>query len=188
VLAASLVYFGIVACLYGVGFWMPSIVKGFGVSIAATGWINAIPYALGVFMMIWWVRRSDAHMERVGHLAVALAAMAIGIGAAAAIDDPLLKMIALTIGGLGVFAALPVFWTVPTAILSGATAAAGIAAINSLGNLAGYVGPFIVGWIKDATGSFAWGLAAIAALAAIALVTALILGHDPALEKAPEQA
>ena len=188
VLAASLVYFGIVACLYGVGFWMPSIVKGFGVSIAATGWINAIPYVLGVFMMIWWVRRSDAHMERVGHLAAALAAMAIGIGAAAALDDPLIKMIALTIGGLGVFAALPVFWTVPTAILSGATAAAGIAAINSLGNLAGYVGPFIVGWIKDATGSFAWGLAAIAALAAIALVTALILGHDPALEKAPEEA
>jgi MFS family permease len=188
VLAASLVYFGIVACLYGVGFWMPSIVKGFGVSIAATGWINAIPYALGVFMMIWWVRRSDAHMERVGHLAAALAAMAIGIGAAAAIDDPFIKMIALTVGGLGVFAALPVFWTVPTAILSGATAAAGIAAINSLGNLAGYVGPFIVGWIKDTTGSFAWGLAAIAALAAIALVTALILGHDPALEKAPEEA
>ena len=106
----------------------------------------------------------------------------------AVLDDPLLKMVALTVGGLGVFAALPVFWTVPTAILSGATAAAGIAAINSLGNLAGYVGPFIVGWIKDATGSFAWGLAAIAALGAIALVTALILGHDPALEKAPEEA
>ena len=80
------------------------------------------------------------------------------------------------------------FWTLPTAILSGARAAAGIAAINSLGNLAGYVGPFLVGWIKDATGSFAWGLAAIAALAAIALVTALILGHDPALEKAPDNA
>jgi MFS family permease len=188
VLAASLVYFGIVASLYGVGFWMPSIVKGFGVSIAATGWINATPYVLGVFMMIWWVRRSDAHMERVGHLAAALAAMTIGAAAAAVLDDPLLKMVALTVGGLGVFAALPVFWTLPTAILSGATAAAGIAAINSLGNLAGYFGPFLVGWIKDATGSFAWGLAAIAALAAISLVTALILGHDSALEKAPDNA
>ena len=156
VLAASLAFISASSPAFRHGFWAPSIVKGFGVSIAATGWIDAIPYVLGVFMMIWWVRRSDAHMERVGHLAAALAAMAIGIGAAAALDDPLLKMTALTIGGLGVFAALPVFWTVPTAILSGATAAAGIAAINSLGNLAGYVGPFIVGWIKDATGSFAW--------------------------------
>ncbi len=188
VLAASLVYFGIVACLYGVGFWMPTIVKGFGVSITATGWINAIPYLVGFVAMVWWGLRSDARMERTRHLAVALATMAIGIGAAAVIDQPLLKMIALTVGGVGVFAALPIFWTLPTAILSGATAAAGIAAINSLGNLAGYFAPFAVGWIRDATGSFAWGLAAIAACAAIALVTALILGHDPALERAPEEA
>jgi cyanate permease len=188
VLAASLVYFGIVACLYGVGFWMPTIVKGFGVSIAATGWINAIPYVVGFAAMVWWGMRSDARMERIRHLAVALATMAIGVGAAAAIDDPLLKMIALTVGAVGVFASLPIFWTLPTAVLSGATAAAGIAAINSLGNLAGYFGPFVIGWIKDATGSFAWGLAAVAACAAIALATALILGHDPALEKAPDEA
>jgi hypothetical protein len=65
------------------------------------------------------------------------------------------KMVALTIGAFGVFAAPPVFWTLPTAILSGATAAPGIAAINSLGNLAGYFGPFAIGWIKDAAGNFA---------------------------------
>ena len=188
VLAASLIYFGVVACLYGVGFWMPTIVKGFGVSIALTGWINAIPYVIGFLAMIWWGMRSDARMERTRHLAVALALMAIGIGASAVLNDPLMKMIALTIGGVGVFAALPIFWTLPMAILSGATAAAGIAAINSIGNLAGYFGPFVVGWIKDATGSFAWGLAAIAGCAAIALVIALALGHDPELEKAPAEA
>ena len=88
-------------------------------------------------------------------------------------------MVALTFGAFGVFAALPIFWTLPTAILSGATAAAGIAAINSIGNLSGYFGPFVIGWIKDATGSFAWGLAAVAACAAAALVIALALGHDP---------
>jgi len=110
---------------------------------------------------------------------------AIGIGASALLDDPLLKMVALTFGAVGVFAALPIFWTLPTAILSGATAAAGIAAINSIGNLSGYFGPFVVGWIKDATGSFAWGLAAIAACAAVSLVIALALGHDRALEHAP---
>ena len=110
---------------------------------------------------------------------------AIGIGASALLDDPLLKMVALTFGAVGVFAALPIFWTLPTAIQSGATAAAGIAAINSIGNLSGYFGPFVIGWIKDATGSFAWGLAVVAACAAAALAIALALGHDRQLEKAP---
>jgi len=188
VLALSLVYFGVVACLYGVGFWLPTIVKDFGVSIAMTGWIAAIPYIVGFFGMIWWGMRSDARMERTGHLAVALALAAIGVGASAFIGDPLLKMIALTVGAFGVFATFPIFWTLPTAILSGATAAAGIAAINSLGNLAGYFGPFAIGWIKDATGNFAWGLTAIAACAAIAMVIVLAFGHDPALERTPDEA
>ena len=188
VLAASLIYFGVVAALYGVGFWLPSIVKGFGVSIALTGWITAIPYAVGFVGMILWGMSSDSSMERIGHLSIALAIAAIGIGASAALDDPLLKMVALTFGAFGVFASLPIFWTLPTAILSGATAAAGIAAINSIGNLSGYFGPFVIGWIKDATGSFAWGLAAVAACAAAALVIALALGHDRQLEKAPENA
>lgn len=185
VLAASLIYFGVVAALYGVGFWLPSIVKGFGVSIAATGWIAAIPYVVGFVGMVLWGMSSDSRMERLGHLSIALAIAAIGIGASALLDDPLLKMVALTFGAFGVFAALPIFWTLPTAILSGATAAAGIAAINSIGNLSGYFGPFVVGWIKDATGSFAWGLAAIAACAAVSLVIALALGHDRALEQTP---
>jgi len=188
VLAASLIYFGVVATLYGVSFWLPSIVKGFGVSIAATGWIAAIPYAVGFVGMILWGMSSDASMERIGHLTIALAIAAIGVGASAALGDPTLKMIALTFGAFGVFAALPIFWTLPTAILSGATAAAGIAAINSIGNLSGYFGPFVVGWIKDETGSFAWGLTAIAACAAASLVIALALGHDPTLEKASEGA
>ncbi len=188
VLALSLVYFGVVACLYGVGFWLPTIVKGFGVSIAMTGWINAIPYVVGFLGMVWWGMRSDARMERTRHLAIALALAAIGVGASAFIGDPRMKMIALTVGAFGVFAALPIFWTLPTAILSGASAAAGIAAINSIGNLSGYFGPFAIGWIKDATGNFAWGLAAVAACAAIALVIALALGHDTSLERAPDEA
>jgi cyanate permease len=187
-LAASLIYFGVVAALYGVSFWLPSIVKGFGVSIAATGWITAIPYAVGFVGMIVWGMSSDSRMERLGHLSIALAIAAIGVGASAALSDPLLKMIALTFGAFGVFSSLPIFWTLPTAILSGATAAAGIAAINSIGNLSGYFGPFIIGWIKDETGSFAWGLAAVAACAAVSLAIALALGHDRQLEKVPESA
>jgi nitrate/nitrite transporter NarK len=132
--------------------------------------------------------RSDYKGERTMHVAVALALAAIGIGASAFLTDPVSKMIALTIGAFGVFAVLPVFWTLPTAFLAGAAVAPGIAAINSIGNLAGYCGPFLMGWIKDATGSFGWGLVTIAAFAVIALVIALSLGHDPHLERAPEPA
>ena len=78
-------------------------------------------------------------------------------------------MIALTIGAFGVFASLPIFWTLPTAFLAGAAVAPGIAAINSIGNLSGYFGPFAIGWIKDATGGFVWGLVTIAACAVVAL-------------------
>ncbi len=188
VLALSLVYFGAVACLYGVGFWLPTIVKGFGLSIAMTGWVNAIPYVVGFLGMVWWGLRSDRTGERTMHLAAALAFAGIGIGVSAFLNDPLLKMIALTVGSFGVFASLPIFWTLPTAFLAGAAVAPGIAAINSIGNLSGYFGPFVMGWLKDATGSFVWGLVAIAACAIVGLVITLALGHDPHLERAPEAA
>ncbi|HXZ15569.1 MAG TPA: MFS transporter, partial [Roseiarcus sp.] len=188
VLALSLVYFGAVACLYGVGFWLPTIVKGFGISIAMTGWVNAIPYVVGFVGMVWWGLSSDRMGERTLHLAIALALAAIGIGGSAFLTDATLKMIALTIGAIGVFASLSTFWTLPTAFLAGAAVAPGIAAINSIGNLAGYFGPFAMGWIKDATGNFVWGLVTIAACAVVALAITLALGHDPHLERAPEAA
>jgi cyanate permease len=188
VLALALVYFGNVACLYGVTFWLPSIVKGFGVSIAATGWISSIPYIVGFLGMVWWGLRSDRHGERTYHLAGALLLAAVGIGASAFLDDPVAKMIALTIGALGVYSALPLLWTLPTAFLAGAAVAPGIAAINAIGNLSGYFGPFIMGWVKDLTGDFRWGLVTIAACAVAALVITLMLGHDAELERAPELA
>ena len=124
-LALSLVYFGNVACVYGVGFWLPTIVKGFGLSIAMTGWVNAIPYVVGFLGMVWWGMRSDRMGERTMHLAIALALAAIGIGGSAFLTDPTTKMIALTVGSFGVFASLPIFWTLPTAFLAGAAVAPG---------------------------------------------------------------
>ena len=121
---------------------------------AATGWISAIPYIAGFLAMIWWGLRSDEQGERTYHLAVALLLAAGGIGASAFLADPAAKMIALTIGSVGVYSALPLLWTLPTAFLAGAAVAPGIAAINAIGNLAGYFGPFIMGWVKDLTGDF----------------------------------
>src|SRR3954467_14714392 len=187
VLALSLVYFGAVATNYGIAFWLPQIVKGFGLSNVATGFVAAIPYIVGTIGMVLWSRRSDEKMERKGHTAIAFLITAAGIAGSTLLDDPTLKMIALSIGAFGVFAVLPVFWTFPTAFLSGAAAAAGIAVINSVGNLAGFFGPFIMGWLKDLTGNFATGLWAISACAVMGMVIVLLLRHDTHLEKAPPQ-
>ena len=186
VLALSLVYFGAVAANYGTGFWLPQIVKGFGLSNLQTGFVSAAPYVVGTIGMVWWGRRSDAKMERKGHAAVAFAIAAIGIAGSTLVEAPMLKMIALSFGAFGVFAVLPVFWTFPTAFLSGAAAAAGIAAINSIGNLAGFFGPFIMGWLKDLTGSFSAGLWAIGGCALMGMVIVLAMKHDTSLETAPK--
>jgi MFS transporter, ACS family, tartrate transporter len=185
VLALAIVYFGAVATNYGTAFWLPQIVKSFGISNVATGFVTAIPYVIGTIGMVWYGRRSDRQLERKGHAALALALAALGIGVSTMLNDPVLKMVSLSVGAFGVFAVLPVFWTLPTAFLSGASAAAGIAAINSLGNLAGFAGPYAMGAIKGATGSFTGGLLFIALLAVVAMVVVLSLHHDPALEEAP---
>jgi cyanate permease len=181
----ALVYFGAIAGLYGVGFWLPQIVRGFGLSNAMTGWVVAIPYVAAAVAMVWYGRLSDRTQNRQGHVAVALLVAAAGIGASTLTHDPYLTMLALTVGSCGVFAVLPVFWTLPTAVLSGTSAAAGIAVINSVGNLSGFAGPYAMGFVKDATGSFSGGLMMIAAMAIVSAAIVLALGHDRELERVP---
>jgi ACS family tartrate transporter-like MFS transporter len=94
-------------------------------------------------------------------------------------------MMAFSFAGFGIFGALPVFWTLPTAFLSGSAAAGGIAIINSIGNLSGFAGPFVMGWVKDHTGSYTDGLLILGGAALVAMVIVLALGHDTALENAP---
>jgi MFS family permease len=187
VLVLGLVYFGAVAGNYGVGYFLPTIVKGFGLTNLQTGFVVAIPYLLGTAGMVWYGRRSDRTMERKGHAAVALGLGVIGIGGAAFFSDPLPRMALLSLGSLGIFAVLPVFWTLPTAFLSGASAAAGIAIINALGNLSGFAGPTVMGYLKEQTGNFRAGLICIAAMIAIALAAVLTLRHNRQLERAPVQ-
>ena len=186
--ALAFVYFGLVACVYGVAFWLPQIVKAFGLSNFATGWVTAIPYAIGAAFMVWFGYNSDSTGERKGHTAIGLLIAAAGIAASTLTSDPTLTIVAFTIGACGVFGSLPVFWTLPTAVLSGSAAAAGIAVINSIGNLAGFAGPYAMGWMKDATGSLTAGLLLIAGLAVIAMAIVLALGHNASLERAPAPA
>jgi nitrate/nitrite transporter NarK len=185
VLLLACVYFGVVASNYGLSFFLPQIVRDFGISFTVTGFVTAIPYVVGTVGMVWWGRKSDRTGERKEHIALAALVAAAGIAASTLLADPTAKMIALSIAGFGIFAVLPVFWTMPTAFLSGAAAAGGIAIINSIGNLAGFVGPYVMGSIKDSTGSFTIGLLVITGLVILAMVIALSLPHDTALEAPP---
>jgi len=163
VLAAA--YFGFIMGLYGIGFWLPSLVKASGVTNPATiGWLTAIPYAAAVVSMILTSRSSDRRRERRWHIAVPALAGAAGLVVSTFVPQaPLWAVITLTVATMGILTGLAQFWCLPPAFLGGAAAAAGIALINSVGNLAGFVSPFIVGWIKTETGSSNVGLYVIAA-------------------------
>jgi MFS transporter, ACS family, tartrate transporter len=187
VLALSVVYFGMVASNYGLSFFLPQIVKAFGLSNALTGVVSALPYVVGSVSIVLWSRRSDRHVERTYHTAIPILVAAIGIGMSTVFDDPTMKMVALSVAGFGIFAGLPVFWTLPTVFLSGAAAAAGIAMINSIGNLAGFAGPYAMGWIKDATGSYTGGLLSLSMLCVISAIVVVLLGHDASLERIPPE-
>jgi nitrate/nitrite transporter NarK len=188
VLALSLVYFGAVATNYGLSFFLPQIVKAFGLTNVQTGLVTALPYIVGLVSIVAWGRRSDRKLERRYHTAFPLLVAASGLAAAAIIDNPTMKMVALSIAGFGIFGNLPVFWTLPTAFLSGPAAAGGIALVNSIGNLAGFAGPYVMGWLKDATGTYQAGLLSLAAAGLTAMIIVLVLGHDHSLEHAPSPA
>jgi ACS family tartrate transporter-like MFS transporter len=182
VLALSLIYFGFVAALYGMQFWLPQIVKAFGFSNAQTGFVTAIPYLFGTIAMILWARHSDASRERVFHVGAPLLLTAFALAVSSRVGDPTLTMVVLTVAAIGVFCTFAVFWTLPTAWLSGTAAAGAIALINSIGNLAGFGGPYLIGWVKEATGSTSTGLLALAVLPLIGGLLTFMGGHESKAE------
>jgi ACS family tartrate transporter-like MFS transporter len=176
ILALSLVYFGIVGVNYTLGFFLPSIVHDFGLTSLQTGFVAAIPPLAGAIGMVIWGRRSDRIGERKWHLVFTMGVSALSLAAAAIVPDSILKMVCFTFVAFGVYSSLPVFWTLPSAFLSGVSAAAGIAVINSLANLSGFLGPYAMGWIKTSTGKYTDGLLVVAAIAGIA--TLIIVGLE----------
>jgi D-galactonate transporter len=183
VIALGFVYMGVTVPLYGLGFFLPQIIKGFGgLSNVEIGFINAFPYLVGAIAMVLWTRWSDAMRERKAFLLVSLACIFVGLVAAAQTSAPMPKMAAVTLAAFGIFTALPVFWTVPTALLSGVAAAAGIAWINAIGNLGGYIGPTIFGVLKDRMGNDFYAVLFLALLSVVGLALVLIVGHDKRAE------
>ena len=155
---------------------------GFGLNYIWTGIVNMLPYIFGVFTMIYWGRHSDRTHERREHVGLALLLSGLCIAGTTIVDSPVAKMI-LFILALGcAFAAQPPFWALPATFLTGPAAAAGIAITNSLGNLSGFFGPFVMGRVKDSTGTYTIALLAIAALIGFGMLVGLSLTHDRRLE------
>lgn len=175
VLALSLVYFGTSAGLYTLGIWSPQIIKTLGVSSMTVGLLNAIPAVLAVAAMVLWARHSDRTGERSWHVIAACIVAAAGLFMAGSTASIVGVILALTIVNCGISASKPPLWSMPTLFLSGSAAAAGIATINSLGNLGGFVGPFMIGLIKQQTGSYAWGLWFVAGLLILSSLVVLWL-------------
>jgi MFS transporter, ACS family, tartrate transporter len=188
VIALSLVYFGFVAALYGMQFWLPTIVKAFGFSNAQTGFVIAVPYLFGTIAMILWARHSDATRERVMHVGAPLLLTGVALGICGYVTDPMITMVVLTVAAIGVFCTFGVFWTLPTAWLSGTAAAGAIALINSIGNLAGFAGPYLIGWVKETTGSTSTGLLVLALLPLLGGLLVFVGGHESKAEFAGERA
>lgn len=183
VIALGLVYMGCNIPQYGLSFFLPQIVKAFGVSNVMAGFITAVPYLVGAIGMIVWGMHSDRASERKWHAVIAFLFIIVGLSLASVTGNPTIKMLFLCIAGFGFFAVLPIFWTLPTAFLSGAGAAAGIAAVNSIGNLGGYLGPQAFGLLRDQTGSDVAGLIFLAGCAFVGMLIVLLLGYNPAISR-----
>ncbi|MEU7140736.1 MFS transporter [Nocardia sp. NPDC046473] len=164
IIGLALVYGGIVYGLYALGFFLPTIINGFQqqygthYSVVQRGLINAVPYVIGAFVMVWWSRHGDRTGERPWHVALPALLGGLAIPVALYLGNPIAAMAAVTVCAVGVLAALPTFWALPSAFLTGAAAAGGIALINSIGNISGFAAPYITGGLKDWTGSQRAGL------------------------------
>jgi MFS family permease len=185
VLLLGLVHTGMLMSSYGINFWLPQIVKGFGgLSNLQVGFLAMIPWAFAAVAMYLWGRHSDRTHERIWHVTLAGLACGLGLGCSGFLGaTPALALTALTIATVGIMAMLPVFWTLPTALLSGRAAAGGIGLISAIGNLGSYFGPTIIGFLRDRTHSYTAGLLGVAIYIGCMSILALILGHNPALEK-----
>ena len=153
--AFGLIYFCIQSGVYAINFWLPSIIKSLGFSdTLVIGWISAIPYLLAAVFMLLVGRSADLHKERRWHLVVPMLMGAVGLVIAVNFaTQPAIAILGLTIATMGALTGLPMFWPVPTAMLSAGAAAGGLALINSMGQMAGFLSPYLVGFVKDATGS-----------------------------------
>lgn len=173
-------YFGFQMGMYGIGLWLPQIVSNSGASDLVTGMLSAVPYVAAIIAMYFWGRFVDRRGASGSSVFIPGAIAAVSLAVSAFIPSFALQFVLLTVLTAGVISALPAFWANASRVLPLGSAAIGIALINSVGNLGGFVGPFSIGWIRDYTDSFQMGLLAVAAAVAISSVTVLLVREHKA--------
>jgi MFS family permease len=172
----TIVYFFVASGNPTLGFWGPTIINDLGVkSDSAIGLLSAIPYLVSVIAILLVGRHSDRHLERRYHCALSCMAGAAGLVFIGVFEHTaVLAFVALILGVAGVLSAFAPFWQIPSLLLSGSAAAVGIALINSIGGLSGWIAPFAVGWLKDITGKTSSGLYVVAAMEAFAAILIIL--------------
>ncbi|MHB1653459.1 MAG: MFS transporter [Desulfitobacteriaceae bacterium] len=157
VLKLALIYFMWITGFWGFGFWLPTVLKSVsGWSNASIGWIIIIPMTMALIGFIINGNSSSRTGEKRWHMAIPMFLGAIGIGLGSFVTNPSLSFVLICVSAIGVYVGMGVWWTYPTSFLSGSAAAGAVGLINSVGNLGGWVGPYLVGFVKNQTGSFTW--------------------------------
>jgi ACS family tartrate transporter-like MFS transporter len=172
----SLAYFCLMIGLYGLGFWIPAVLASRGVVLPHLGWASALPYLAAIAGMVLFSRNSDRRRERRLHLTAAYLVAAAGFLLAAFAPNVSVAITGFALAAIGILSAMPVFWTASTLSLAGPLVAAHIAVINSIGNLGGFCGPVLMGWLRQTTQSYIAGLAISAVFLMFGALIAFRLG------------
>ncbi len=175
VLLLALIQFGFTTGSYGVGIWLPQIIKLHFRSNLTVGFVSAGPYVIASIAMLLWAGVVDRSGKRIGNLVLTCGLATVGLLLSVAFGAFWISFFWLTVALIGITAARAIFWTVPARFLTGVAAAGGLAFINSIGTLGGFVGPAVVGWLKDLTGSFSAGLLGMGAFLLLSAVLAWAL-------------
>jgi MFS family permease len=181
VLALGLVYFGLNAGVIALGFFLPQMIAGFAerfnthYSVFDIGMITAIPYAVAALSMLCWGRLARRTGVRGWHIAVPAAVGSVAIACALFLSSPYQIMAAFTVAAIGIFCPFASFWQLPSKFLSSAAAAAGFGLINSMGTLAGFLGPYATGWGRELTGSYRVPMLGVAAVMMLSAVSVMIM-------------
>ncbi|MBB3426040.1 MFS family permease [Rhizobium sp. BK312] len=177
VLLMALCYIGFPLAAYGLSYWLPTIVKNFGVSNTTNGFLNIIPWLLVAIALYAVPAAADKAESKTPYIVIPALVGAVSLVLSAVIPDHTLQFVFLSIAAAGIFAGQPVFWSLPSRFLQGAGAAAGLAAINSVGNLGGFIAQNVVPWIKDSTGSTIAPMFFLAACLLVAALLVLVVGR-----------
>jgi MFS family permease len=171
----AMISFGFTMGSYGIGIWLPQMLKAHGMSVTQTGWLSAVPYFFATIALLWWAKRVDRRGGHIANLAAGFLIGAVALGVSTYFHQLLPAMIGITVALVGTIAGRTIFYTLPARFLSGQAAAGGLALINSIGALGGFAGPYLVGYLKDSFGTYTAGMLGLAVVLGVTTLLTLSL-------------